>query len=136
MPQITVTLTDTQYKLAMLARTICRYRSWPELFLGWLRYWAMTLQDHALTGRWASMPARERDKIDTALLEQAERGEIKKGSWLKAEIREAVNEWILENKSYPRTQGIAEILAKRLIQLASEKPEVGEKKADDGPTIS
>ena len=57
-----------------------------------LRHWAISQQEHALTGGWASLPPDGRDVIDSDLRRLVESGTGKKGSWLKARIYEAIKE--------------------------------------------
>lgn len=123
MPQrISAVLSDPLYEIAKELRKRNRYRSWPEVLQGFLRYWALTQADHHLSTEWAAMTGPERDALDAGLLEALRNKEVTKGSWLKSEIFAAVDEWIRENESYPRTKPIAEKLAKRVAQLAMEKP--------------
>jgi len=69
-----------------------RYRSHTEAYESFLRHWAISQQEHALTGGWASLPPEERDTIDSDLRKLVESGNGKKGSWLKARIYEAIKE--------------------------------------------
>jgi len=69
-----------------------RYRSPSEVVHSFLRHWALSQQEHAMTGPWAALPGPERDKLDAGLRALVESGKGKKGSWLKAQIYAAIKD--------------------------------------------
>lgn len=84
-----------------------RYRSHTECYESFLRHWAISQQEHALTGGWASLSTDERSSIDTDLRKLVETGKGKKGSWLKARIYEAIKEL---NGADAKTPTVDEVL--------------------------
>jgi len=81
--------------LLAIEREVCRrerYRSHSECYESFLRHWALSQQDHALTGGWASLSPEERTALDADLRRLVETGNGKKGSWLKARIYECIKE--------------------------------------------
>ena len=90
--RFTICLSDD---LLAIEKALCqreRYRSHSEAYASFLRHWALSQQDHAITGGWASLTPEERDKLDAGLLALVQSGKGKKGSWLKARIYEAIKE--------------------------------------------
>ena len=69
-----------------------RYRSHTECYESFLRHWALSQQDHAITGGWSGMAPEDLDKLDAGLRSLVESGSGKKGSWLKARIYDAIKE--------------------------------------------
>jgi hypothetical protein len=69
-----------------------RYRSHTECYESFLRHWALSQQDHTITGRWSGMAPEDLDKLDAGLRSLVESGSGKKGSWLKARIYDAIKE--------------------------------------------
>jgi hypothetical protein len=69
-----------------------RYRSHTECYESFLRHWALSQQDHAITGGWSGMAPEDLDKLDAGLRSLVESGNGKKGSWLKARIYDAIKE--------------------------------------------
>jgi len=57
-----------------------------------LRHWALSQQDHAITGGWSGMAPEDLDKLDAGLRSLVESGSGKKGSWLKARIYDTTKE--------------------------------------------
>ncbi len=123
--RITVTLSDDLGEVESILRKRRHYRSGSEFFQGLLRYDAQTQMDHPLTAEWAAFSPEERDMLDAALLTQVKTGEGVKGSWFKAAIRDAVKEWIDENRDLPHTKDIAVMLAKKIIENAQHKSRNG-----------
>jgi hypothetical protein len=69
-----------------------RYRSHTECYESFLRHWALSQQDHAITGGWSGMAPEDLDKLDAGLRSLVESGSGRKGSWLKARIYDAIKE--------------------------------------------
>lgn len=57
-----------------------------------LRHWALSQQDHAITGGWSGMAPEDLDKLDAGLRSLVESRSGKKGPWLKARIYDAIKE--------------------------------------------
>lgn len=118
----TVTLSESLNEVAEICRKQNRYRNISELLNGFLRFWALSMTEHHLSAEWAALSDAEQDDLDDGLLESVKNKKIVKGSWFKAEIFEAVEQWIRENESYPRTKPLAKKLAERIAALAQERP--------------
>ena len=69
-----------------------RYRSHTECYESFLRHWALSQQEHAITGGWSGLEPEELDTLDAGLRSLVESGTGKKGSWLKARIYDAIKE--------------------------------------------
>jgi hypothetical protein len=69
-----------------------RYRSHTECYESFLRHWALSQQEHAITGGWSGLEPEELDTLDAGLRNLVESGTGKKGSWLKARIYDAIKE--------------------------------------------
>jgi hypothetical protein len=69
-----------------------RYRSHTECYESFLRHWALSQQEHAITGGWSGLEPEELDTLDAGLRSLVESGPGKKGSWLKARIYDAIKE--------------------------------------------
>jgi len=69
-----------------------RYRSHTECYESFLRHWALSQQEHAITGGWSGLEPEELDTLDAGLRSLVESGTGKRGSWLKARIYDAIKE--------------------------------------------
>jgi hypothetical protein len=69
-----------------------RYRSHTECYESFLRHWALSQQEHAITGGWSGLEPEELDTLDAGLRSLVESGTGQKGSWLKARIYDAIKE--------------------------------------------
>jgi hypothetical protein len=69
-----------------------RYRSHTECYESFLGHWALSQQEHAITGGWSGLEPEELDTLDAGLRNLVESGTGKKGSWLKARIYDAIKE--------------------------------------------
>ena len=83
-----------------------RYRSHSECYESFLRHWALSQQEHALTGGWASLSPEERTALDADLRQLVESGTGKKGSWLKARIYEAIKELLGADAKSPTVEQV------------------------------
>lgn len=90
--RLTLNIPDDLHAILIEVQRRERYRSPSEVVHSFLRHWAVSQQEHSLTGSWAALPGPERDKIDAGLRSLVESGKGKKGSWLKARIYEAIKE--------------------------------------------
>jgi hypothetical protein len=90
--RFTINLSDDMLAIEREVIRRERYRSHTECYESFLRHWAISQQEHSLTGGWASLSADDRDAIDAGLRQLVESGTGKKGSWLKARIYEAIKE--------------------------------------------
>ena len=86
-----------------------RYRSPSEVFQSFLRHWAISQQNHAVTGEWASLTPPQRDELDAGCRKLVESGKGQKGSWLKARIYEAIKEL---NGQDAKSPTVDQVLAK------------------------
>ena len=59
----------------------------PEVLYSFQWHWALSQQEHKLSGEWARLAGPVRDALDAGLLKL-----VKKGSWLKAQIYAAIKE--------------------------------------------
>lgn len=87
-----------------------RYRSHTEAYESFLRHWALSQQEHALTGGWASISPEERTALDADLRRLVETGKGKKGSWLKAVIYDAIKELNGEDAKSPTVEQVLQRL--------------------------
>lgn len=83
-----------------------RYRSHTEAYESFLRHWALSQQEHALTGGWSSLSPEDRTAIDSDLRQLVESGKGKKGSWLKAVIYDAIKELNGEDANSPTVEQV------------------------------
>ncbi len=110
MARLTINLSPDQEKILAELMRRERYRSPSEVFQSFLRHWAISQQEHALTGPWASLPGVERDKLDEGLRALVEAGKGKKGSWLKAQIYDAIKEAHGADAKSPTVEQVMRIL--------------------------
>lgn len=104
--RFTINLSDD---LLAIERELCRrerYRSHTEAYESFLRHWALSQQDHALTGGWASLSPEDRTALDADLRQLVENGKGKKGSWLKARIYEAIKELLGAEAKSPTVEQV------------------------------
>lgn len=90
--RFTVNLSDDLLAIERELMRRERYRSHTECYESFLRHWALSQQDHALTGGWSSLSPEDRTALDSDLRRLVESGDGKKGSWLKAQIYAAIKE--------------------------------------------
>lgn len=90
--RLSICLSDDLLAIEAVVMRRERYRSHSECYESFLRHWALSQQDHALTGGWASLSPEERTALDADLRKLVETGKGKKGSWLKAVIYDAIKE--------------------------------------------
>lgn len=98
--------------LESIADTIClkeRYRSHSECYASFLRHWALSQQDHALTGQWSALSIGERTALDADLRRLVESGKGRKGSFLKKIIYDCIKEL---NGLEAKSPTIEQVLAK------------------------
>lgn len=88
----TLNLSEDQLDMTMILMQRERYRSVTEVFVSFLRHWALSQQPHLMTGAWAALDAFQRDEIDRQLLAMLRAGKGKKGSWLKHLIEDTIKE--------------------------------------------
>ena len=92
MERLTIQLSeDLRFVLDEIQRRE-RYRSPSEVVQSFLRHWAISQQQHAVTGEWAALTPPQRDELDAGCRKLVESGNGQKGSWLKARIYEAIKE--------------------------------------------
>ena len=92
MPRLTLNISDDLLDILETIKVRERYISVSEVVHSFLRHWAISQQDHALTGGWARLSGPERDRLDAGLRALVVSGKGKKGSWLKAQIYTAIKE--------------------------------------------
>lgn len=92
MARLTLNISDDLLEILEVIKRRERYISVSEVVHSFLRHWAVSQQDHALTGGWARLAGPERDALDAGLLKLVKAGKGKKGSWLKARIYDAIKE--------------------------------------------
>jgi Arc/MetJ-type ribon-helix-helix transcriptional regulator len=92
MERFTIQLPDDLVPIAKECIRRERYRSMSELFASFIRHWAVSQQAHAMTGEWAALDGQERDKLDAGLRALVDSGKGEKGSWIKAQIYDAIKE--------------------------------------------
>lgn len=98
-----------------------RYRSDSELVASFVRHWALSQQEHAITGGIASLPGMERDEIDEGLLALVKSGKGKKGSWLKAQIYAAIKEICGQDAQYPTVDQVLGMIPARVAAAAKKE---------------
>jgi len=86
-----------------------RYRSPSEVVQSFLRHWAISQQQHAVTGEWAALTPPQRDELDAGCRQLVESGKGQKGSWLKARIYECIKEL---NGQDAKSPTVDQVLAK------------------------
>ena len=64
----------------------------PEVVYSFQWHWALSQQEHKLSGEWARLAGPVRGALDAGLLKLVKAGKNKKGSWLKAQIYAAIKE--------------------------------------------
>lgn len=121
MARLTINLSPDQEKILGELMRRERYRSPSEVFQSFLRHWAISQQEHALTGPWASLPGIERDKLDEGLRALVESGKGKKGSWLKACIYDGIKEAFGADAKSPTVEQVMRILPEVIAAKARKK---------------
>lgn len=86
-----------------------RYRSHTECYESFLRHWALSQQEHAITGGWSGLEPEELDTLDAGLRSLVESGTGKEGSWLKARIYDAIKEL---NGAQAKTPTVDQVLVR------------------------
>lgn len=108
--RLTLNIPDDLHAILLEIQRRERYRSPSEVVHSFLRHWALSQQDHALTGEWAALPGPERDKLDAALRSMVESGKGKKGSWLKKQIYTAIKEALGADAKSPTVDQVMQML--------------------------
>jgi len=90
--RLTINLNDDLLAIEKEIMRRERYRSHTECYESFLRHWALSQQEHAITGGWSGLEPEELDTLDAGLRSLVESGIGKKGSWLKARIYDVVKE--------------------------------------------
>lgn len=101
MPRLTINLSDDQFRILEEVMRRERYKSPTESFVSFLRHWAVSQQEHAITGPWAWLSGLERDRLDEGLRQLVESGKGQKGSWLKAQIYDAIKDALGKDAKAP-----------------------------------
>ena len=110
MARLTINISPDLEKILAEIQRRERYRSPSEVFQSFLRHWAISQQEHSMTGPWASLPGVERDKLDAGLCSLVESGKGKKGSWLKAQIYAAIKEALGADAKAPTVDQVMRLL--------------------------
>jgi|GEM_PF-3367977 len=92
MPRVTINISEDLLAVLETIKVRERYTSPSEVVHSFLRHWALSQQEHRLTGEWARLSGQDRDALDAGLLKLVKAGKSKKGSWLKAQIYGAIKE--------------------------------------------
>ena len=90
--RLTINLNDDLLAIEKEIMRRERYRSHTECYESFLRHWALSQQEHAITGGWSGLEPEELDTLDAGLRSLVESGTGKRGSWLKARIYDAIKE--------------------------------------------
>lgn len=88
----TICLSDPLHTIARELMRRERYRSHSECYESFLRHWAMSQQEHSLTGSYPTLSPEELAELDEGLLQLVQTGKGKKGSWLKKLIYDTIKE--------------------------------------------
>lgn len=110
MARLTLNIPDDLLEILAEIQRRERYRSPSEVLLSFIRHWALSQQEHAITGPWAALPGPERDQLDAGLLSLVKSGKEKKGSWLKARIYDAIKEVHGPDAKSPTVAEVLDIL--------------------------
>ncbi len=118
--RLTLNIPDDLHAILIEIQKRERYRSPSEVVHSFLRHWALSQQEHGLTGPWAALPGPERDKLDAGLRALVEAGKGKKGSWLKAQIYEAIKQALGADAQSPTVDQVMRILPEVARQKLSQ----------------
>ncbi len=90
--RFTVTVSNDLLAIEKAVRDRERYRSHSECYTSFLRHWAVSQQEHALTGGIAGLSPKEREAVDKGLRRLLENREGEDGKWLLGRVAEVIAE--------------------------------------------
>lgn len=122
MARVTINLSDDLHCILNEIQRRERYRSPSEVVVSFLRHWAISQQEHAITGPWAALLPHERDELDKGLCALVQSGKGKKGSWLKAVIYDTIKEALGADAKSPTVDQVMRLLPKTASAAVRQEP--------------